>query len=274
MKRISAGFLAALLISLALSTLSSCKKDKNDDEKITINVSPVATFIDATPGEYKTFTVIGSSPSKLSRLKITYKKEGGALITLLDSTLETKKISFGFPFQIPNYGTQNIYLNMYFELTDSEGETATAAKGINVLFTNYPLTQTVDNEMYSRLSGQPSAYNLRSASSVAYTIPGTEDMNITDSLQADSLSYSWISPGGGQFVRKNTFDFANATLTDLRNAFESSAKTNKISSILVGDIILFKQTYGTEVFYAALKVTALQNNAGSSNDKYIFDIKK
>ena len=274
MKRILTGFLAVLLISFALTTLTSCKKDKTDDEKITIYVSPAATFIDATPGEYKNFSIVGSSPSKLSRLKITYKKEGGALSTLLDTTLETKKISFSFPFQIPTYGTQNIYLNLYFELTDVEGETALAAKGLNVLFANYPLTQTVDNELYSRSSGQPSAYNLRSASSLIYTNAWTEDMNISDTLQADTLSHSWISPGGGQFVRKNSFDFANASLTDLRNAYEASAKTNKISNLTTGDIILFKQTYGIEVFYAAIKVTGVQNNPGSSNDKYIFDIKK
>lgn len=275
MKNHTSQLIALSLVLIIPICFLSCKKDKEtDEEKIGLNVTPGETFLTATPGEYKTFNISGSSPSKLSRLKITYKREGGALSTLVDSLLETNKIDYSFPFQIPLYGSQNIYLNIYFEITNTEGETATVAKGINVLFNNYPLSEIVDNELYSRLSGQPSAYNLRSESAISYLDPATEDMNITDSVQVDSLSLTWISPAGGQFVRKNTFDYNNATLADLKNSFESSAKTTKLVNLMIGDIILYKQTYGIEVFYAAVKITDIQNNAGSNNDKYIFNIKK
>ncbi len=262
------------LVLLFCCLLTSCKKDKEGEEKISLTVSPAATFINATPGEYKNFTISGSSPSKLSRLKITYKKEGGLLSTLVDSVLETKSISFTFPFLIPDYGTQNLYLNMYFEITDSEGDVAAVSKGINVLFQDYPLTELIGNEMYSRLSGNPSAYNLRSESAISYSLPATEDMNITDSVQVDSLSHTWISPAGGQFVRKNSFNYATATLSELKNTYESSPKTNKLTDLLVGDIILYKQMYGIETFYAAIKITAIENNTGTANDQYIFDLKK
>lgn len=274
MKKSTFQFISAFLVILFSTILSSCKKDKETEEKIALNVTPQEAFLNATPGEYKLFNISGSSPVNLSRLKVTYRKEGGMLTTLLDSLLVSPKINYSFPFQIPVYGSQNVYLNIYFELTDAEGEVVTVAKGINVLFTNYVLTEIVDNELYSRLSGQPSAYNLRSQTALSYTDPPTEDMNITDSVQVDSLSLTWISPAGGQFVRKNSFDYTNATLTDLKNNFESSAKTTKLVNLMTGDIILYKQTYGIEVFYAVVKITDIQNNAGSTNDKYIFNIKK
>jgi hypothetical protein len=262
-------FLIVVLAFLAVS----CKK-KEEEEKLTISVSPVETFLTAIPGSTKTFSISGSSPVRLERLKIYYKLENGNPVFLQDSLLSTKTFSQVYYFQVPNFGTQNVYLQMFFELADSEGNVVNAAKGIDVNFTNRSLAETVDNEMFSRLSGNPSAYNLRAGVSLNYIIPATESMNITDSLQADSLSYSWISPAGGLFVRSNSFDYQNASLESVKNAFEAGGKTNKISELVVGDIILFKQTYSSEVFYAAIKITSIQNNAGSNTDKYIFNIKK
>ncbi len=253
--------------------LTSCKKNKLED-KITLSISPVETFITVTSGQTKIFTITGNSPVKLQRLKITYKTGGGALSTLLDSTLEVKSFTMQYPFQVPDYGSQNVSLSLYFELTDSDGNSISASKGLDVTFADRALTSISGNELYSRLSGQPSAYNLVLSTSLVFSSPYTEDMNITDSLQADSLSYSWISPSGGLFARKNSFDFGAATLLSLKNAYEATAKTNKISGLKIGDIILYKQIYGTEAFYAAIKITDIQNNTGSANDKYMFNIKK
>ncbi len=275
MRKNTLAFIPLLLIAITcLTFLSSCKKDKDEESKISLSVSPSQAFINANQGEFKIFHISGSSSSKLTRLKITYRKQGDQLSTLLDSILEVKQIDFYYTFQIPTYGSQNVYLNMFFELTDVDGDVVTAAKGITVSYENYPLTEVVDNELYSRLSGHPSAYNLRAGIAVNYALPTTEDMNITDSVQVDSLSLTWISPAGGQFVRKNSFNYSNATINDLKNEFESSAKTTKLVNLAVNDIILYKQTYGIELFYAAIKITDIQNNPGSNNDKYIFNIKK
>ena len=265
--------LKLLCASSLIFIFYSCKKDKLED-KITLTVTPAETFISVVPGQIKNFTITGASPVKLQRLKITFKTAGGLLSTLLDSLLEVKNITLQYPFKVPNYGTQNVSISMYFELIDTDGNSINVSKGIDVAYGDRALTSIVGNELNSRNSGLPSAYNLRSSSSLVYTTPYTEDMNITDTLQADSLSKAWISPAGGFFVKDNSFFYDFATLSYLKNAYEGAAKTNKISGLKIGDVILYKQTYGIEAFYAAMKITDIQNNPGASNDKYIIDIKK
>jgi hypothetical protein len=262
------------ILTLVLAGLMlSCKKEEKV-EPVRLTVLPSESFLSAASNQVLNFNIKGNGDVSLSKFKITYKEGNGPLVTLLDSALTTKQLSTLFSFQIPNYGLQNMYLSFYFELYDSEGNEKVQAKGVNVLVANRPLSEMVNHEMYSKASGKPNAFDLRDGQAIYLSSPPTPIMNISDTVTLDSLSKTWISPSGGLFVKKNNFDYDNATLLSVKNDFEGGAKSNKVLNLAPGDIILFRQMYGVEAFYAVIKMTAINNPVGLENDRYTFAVKK
>lgn len=94
-------------------------------------------------------------------------------------------------------------------------------------------------------------------------------------MNHNTLSRKWISPAKLKFVKFNGFNYANATLTIIKNAYNSGLQDQYVSYLNDGDIIITK--LGNPLIdtgFVAIKIINIIDADSTINDKYIFNIKK
>jgi len=139
------------------------------------------------------------------------------------------------------------------------------------------LTETTGHKMHSKNSQNTDAYNIETGTAEFSTLSDSTDRDMEDNPASDTvstLSLSWISPAGGQFVKFNTFDYPNATDSSLRDAYDAGIALSKVDNIQAGDIILTKLGDTTGSSYATIQVTSINDPDSTNLDFYLFNIKK
>ena len=119
-------------------------------------------------------------------------------------------------------------------------------------------------------SSEFNSYNLLTGTGSYNSDTTTHISDNTDSI-SDILSREWISISGLLFSKNNSFDYANATLEGVINAYNTSVKKEFVDQISVSDIIITK----IENNYVIIKIINVEDDPnGSENDRYIFNIKQ
>jgi hypothetical protein len=253
----------------------SCKKE-NDPALILI--TPLKNTYYSHPGQVLSFNINCSSNSNLSHLKIFSKTETTFSVTILDSALNSKSFSMTFQYKVPVfYDTTNI--NLIFTLSDVNGNSNSIAKIINVTLIDRLLTETAGHEMYSHLCPNYDAFNLSTLLPLHSQLSDSADIHIldgsVDSVNHNALSRKWISLADLKFVRFNGFNYANATISIIKNAYNSGLQDQYITNLVNGDIIITK--LGSPLIdtgFVAIKIVNIIDNDSTLTDKYIFNIKK
>ncbi|MBC8299053.1 MAG: hypothetical protein H8E55_25125, partial [Pelagibacterales bacterium] len=91
----------------------------------------------------------------------------------------------------------------------------------------------------------------------------------TDSI-SDILSRKWISMSGLSFTKVNEFDYAHATLEGIKTAYNTHLIKEFVDNIETDNIIIAK----IENNYVIIKIMQVIDDAGSENDRYVFNIKQ
>tara|TARA_B100000780_G_C21058789_1_gene425495 strand:- start:586 stop:960 length:375 start_codon:yes stop_codon:yes gene_type:complete len=124
--------------------------------------------------------------------------------------------------------------------------------------------------MFLNNSSEFNSYNLLTGTGSYNSDTTTHISDNTDSI-SDILSREWISISGLLFSKNNSFDYANATLEGVINAYNTSVKKEFVDQISVSDIIITK----IENNYVIIKIINVEDDPnGSENDRYIFNIKQ
>ncbi|MBK9673239.1 MAG: hypothetical protein IPO70_13640, partial [Bacteroidetes bacterium] len=165
-----------------------------------------------------------------------------------------------------------------FNAIDVDGNRGTDLKQLLVQAdTAVLLSETTGHQIFSAKSlNHKDAYNLETNAVVWSQLADSTDQDIKDFIAdtTDALSFSWVSPAHGKFVRFNGFDYPNATDVTAENAYTSGAKLDIIDNLQINDIIIVKLGSVSAEKYVVIKITAIADAPGREFDTYTFSIKK
>jgi hypothetical protein len=256
----------------------SCKKDKNTPP--VLFVTPDAAYYSAKPADIIRFEIRGTSVNILSKFTITSKAGNSFTKTEKDSTIRTADYYSYFEYLVPDF-SQNTSVVLEFSITDEKGLQTRVGKVINVEVKDKTLTETAGHEMYSALSAKQDAYNLIIGQPIFSSTAPINEQHIKDTSKQDSmnttgiLSRRWDSPAGLNFVKFNSFDYANATYVSVKNAYSAGIKKEFVDNLMDGDIILTKLNHSSpDSGYAAIKIIYVLDWNSTNFDRYVFSLKK
>ena len=260
-----------LVLAGILLAFSACKKDP---EGPNISVSPSEIHIETTPGALIEFAIDAfAGDNDLSSVVITSKPEGYITSTLLDTIVQGSSASFYYVYQVPS-GWDDIVLS--FVVTDSEGEDSRTSRRI-LIDGNEPLTESTGHYLYSRYaSSQTTGFDFES--NTPLVVSALSDSTMVhlfenDDTDDESLSYEWTSIAGNKFVRNNSFNYPEATAASAQSTYESSTAVQVITDLAIDDILITEYDT-TNHYFAVMKIIDIQDNTGSENDRYVFNVKR
>lgn len=135
--------------------------------------------------------------------------------------------------------------------------------------------RTIDGiTLYSALSGGKSCFSLETMTTTAADSLGMQGLWFADKEPAsgedqEKMSCEWYSTSV-YFSRFESFDYSEATVMSIRDAYDNSKHDRTISNIHNDDIILVG-TAGQAI--GAIKVLMVADEAGTATDRYIFSLK-
>ncbi|MCB9335587.1 MAG: hypothetical protein H6586_05520 [Flavobacteriales bacterium] len=254
---------------LSLVLFHSCKKDEEQNSGITI--TPTEDYLLRDTSDVINFTVKIESRNELAKYRVT-QTINNSTITVKEETISGKTHIDWYDYTVPNsfntYGRHEIKL--IFSSFDVSGNTMNKAKIVYVDINDRTLSETSGNTMYSALSNQFNAYDLLTNTPKYNSDSTSHVFDFSTSNPSDSLGKTWISPSGIKFVKLNGFDYANATESTVKNAYNSSIKNDTIRNIAPQDVIITK----VNQTYMALQLIYVIDDVGVNQDRYIFNIKK
>lgn len=260
------------LYILVLLTLVACK---SKDSSLNIYTTPdgLSWQTDFAKGSYvyQLQTSVKSSTGAVRHVVISTFDPIYANQTILDSVLQdpVKDLKLITLYRTPAFeDTTSVKISTTAYTTD--GESATYAFSIHVLPSEAPLQPVDGITLHSALSDYPSYFSLQTLQPVMKADSGSlyfRDVAPKDSL--DELSYSWTSTKV-YFSRSESFDYAKATASMVRNTYQSCTRDKTIQDLKEDDVLLFGTA--TEAM-GVLKILVIEDNEGRNNDRYIFSIK-
>ncbi len=260
-------------ITFVLS-FASCNKE---NEGPLLFITPRDTQFSRQPGQLFEFSIRAMAESGVKHLRITQNFNNTVTQTLLDTTISGKDITIPYPYTVPTSGVNQIYF--VFTLTDTEDRTVSIPRRCVVQGAAL-LTESTGHELFSFYAGDDKlrGFNIASGTGIAVTAQTDSSLiDIMDYPQVNDgvLSRRWRSPSGLKFVRFDAggFDYANATFASAKSNYTNGVKQDIISNIQLNDRIITKYSDEPEA-YAVFSIQGLQDNEGSANDFYVFNMKK
>lgn len=250
---------------------SGCKKKLNDYPIVKIHPKDLA--IDAYTNDKVIFTIDVTSDHIINYFLITRKYEGEQEIKVFDTTVNIKNLQFQWAYNTPAEEEDDIIL--YFIAQNVNGfETKV---GRRLVFQGQRLEEYTGQKIYNVNGGGNSALDLVTLTPL--TTAADSSVRDIQEYQSDTtnnnLSGSWISPSGCEFVKFNGFDYANASSSTAKAAFEAGNKLNAVSNIEVGDIFIIRiNRLLPDEMYTVVKVNYLIEQDGRENDYYDLSVKK
>ena len=266
-------FFKYLICLSAIVVLFSCN-DSDDDEGFGIEISPEANRLNREGGSVVNFVVSIQSTEDLRRYRVSENIDNGGFNLLKEADISGKFYSDFFDYTVPDtfdFGLHEIVIK--FSTLDVRGNLMERAKVINVNITERTLTEYGGNTMYSNLSSQPDAFDLLNGSSKYSSDTLAHIRDFTLANPNDSLGKAWTSPMPGiSFVRIGSggFDYGNATDQNVMTSYEAGVKNDTIRNLKAEDVILTK----INDTYVAVKLVLVIDEAGTTNDRYFFSIKR
>lgn len=264
----------------ALSFFTNCEEDKVTPEEQTpmLTISAAGLTAANTIMEGSTFdiTVVASenpiSGNQLSSLEIQIPGADSSIAINAASYTET------FTLDAPADGVSETYT---FIVTDSDGESASKSLTVSGIsgIASTPFGPENVGSFFHAGGSLEGAYNLLGVNAVAAS--GNEadkDMKNID-IAGGNFTGSWTTGtgNGSQFVKSNTFDYANGNVEDAMAVFAAGSATTTVLNPSLNDIFIVKLRGGAEDF-ALLQVTDrdVSDNTCNCNDlgKITFKFKK
>ncbi len=262
-------FICSLLSIAAIST--GCKKDPVPP---IIFVTPSSLHIYAEANEPYEFEIEAEKgDASLRQIQILEKPVNGITSVVLDTLVSGTKTSF-FWFRI--FPEDEDEVIMTFRVMDEEGLDSETLRRV-FIENNTTLTESTGHTLNSPYSATSSnAFNIDNLEN--FFLANDPDSTLVDLIELDAsddgeLSLSLTSWSGIKFVRNNSFNYPEATQGSAESSYTSSTALQVISNIAVDDILI-TETDTVNHEYAVIKITGVDNQAGSNDDRYTFNVKK
>jgi len=252
--------------------LSSCKTKEDDGPAIA--VTPGSLILNADANDLIEFTINAvAGDNELKKVQITQKPEGGITSTLKDTTLFGSTAEFFYVYTVP-VGAPRILLT--FTVIDATGKSLSTLRDLYVNSGTF-LTENTSFELFSPFHfGSNNAMNFGNLSFLQLdTNPDSTVIDLTEKDETNDgmISRNLTSLSGIKFVRNNSFNYAQASVSSAASNFVSSVPQQLITNIQVNDILITE--YDTILHkYAVLKFTGVFDDIDPNFDRYIFNVKK
>ncbi len=266
---------ANLLFAIGILLISPSCNDDNDF--LILDVVPQDIFkvypIDE-PVIY--FTRSQSSTENLSRFTIAVREENEVNRSIVFDTAISGSF-FEYNFGFPRPLDQSREYDFEFKVYTVDGKSTTQFRSALIIFDSLevPLTETTGHRIYPKLTQNPDGFDLINRVAV-FTDTALLDTNSVDFFEladtTENLTRIWRSKTNGKFVRFNGFDYPNATLSKLIEAYESGQKLDQMINIQEDDIIIFHSS--ERAVYAAIKIDEIEIGDSVTNAFYEFNLKK
>lgn len=216
--------------------------------------------------------VAESQSSVVTRIVLEAYLPEGDFVTICDSMLASpvRKLNMDIPYRTPRFpDTTNI--DILTTIWTQNGETARFSIMLIVLPTYTEVASYESKTIYSAASHGASAFSWETFEPFYPDSLIDPGVSFYDVISDDTvtLSRTWTSTTL-LFSRFEGFNFADATLESIEQAFLNSSPSNRIRNIHDDDVILI----GTpEHALGAIKVILVSDMEGVEQDRYIFSVK-
>lgn len=268
----------SLLLFIFIALLSSCgDKEDGDVEGIILSVSPTSGILVKNENDKVEFTFTVVSGESIVKIDVVEEAENEINPNILfEETPNTTSYSGSLKFFVKTPPTGSDFYKYTFTATDSKGLKSVVTRKIYLNET--PLLSKEAITLYSAISDDElSGYDLINTSIVngdtSLSTLGFYEGTDTTANSTEVLSKQWIGINSTSFVKNNSYKYEDATYNSLVSTFEASTKTETISNLEDGDIILIKYKNGLSDKYAIIKILVINDKTGSNEDSYIFNLK-
>ena len=256
------------LILYFLIIFSSCTKE--DADFIYISFTPTAQYEIRNNGEIISFSIQLSSNSELAEFSIVQIVNNSIIDTMYYEQISGLEKTVSYNYTCPNLSSLDTSeVKLLFICSNTNGEEQQRAKVFSVVSGDIYLNETTGHTMYSSNSSEFNSYNLLTGSPMYSSDSTSHISDNTDSI-SDILSRKWISMSGLSFTKVNEFDYAHATLEGIKTAYNTHLIKEFVDNIETDNIIIAK----IENNYVIIKIMQVIDDAGSENDRYVFNIKQ
>ena len=264
-----------LLLLLCGVMLVSCWKEASDVFILATDTEGIASVQSGNRLLIRIQAV--SDNYKVDRIRISSVDAEKGQLQLMDTLIGgMKRTEFYYTYTVPSYFTADTaLLTLQFEAVASNGGSSKMVLKYRVVggASLIPYDGII---MYGARSGRPNGFSLAKAQTLYCETADSATIDIYDyhdtlsGASSDQLSREWRSRTGLQFARLNDFDYAGTNQLLLNNAFKASRHYTSLKDIAEGDIILFGRN---EEALGVLRLLIVADEAGSSNDRYVFNLK-
>jgi len=253
---------------------TSCKKKEND-YFFTIDVSPSFPTQSYQEGSIVNMIVKINSSETIRSLRVSEKRTNVPTKIVLDTLINNKINTTFWDYQVPVYSKESSTYYLDFDVIFSSGELSTKRFVFNILEKEVKLVEKSGFTVYSKKSGSPFGFDIAQLKPV-YPDQITDKTSISfeDTSSSSKLSKVWISQAKGKFVKfnANSLDYANATMKNVVEAYNSGIKLELVNNLSVGDVVIYYNAGVTD--YKLIKLTEVVDIDSTLNDKYVFNIKQ
>lgn len=267
--------IAFALFASSIAFFSSCNP-ACDPPSISFN--PSTTASSKAVGDTVTFsvTVTTAGDCNIGGIDV-YKKIGGAAETALPAItgISGNGHTFTFTYVVENLPASTTVAFRFVAKADDKDETSSELTyTITVTGQGTKLIELTNAQMkvWHVQGPNPGAYDLINSVGKASGDPDT-DKDLQDRSVAPNFTPTWYTGTGNltQFVRNNSFDYANATAGTVTLAYNAGTQTSSVTSIQNGDIILCRLRGGSR--YAVIKVNTVTVTPADNLDNITFAYK-
>lgn len=255
------------------AVLSACD---DDDEEAAIAIIPDfwgTQTVNSSSVLYLNFTV-QANQADLKTFKITALPQDMERETLVDSVIDGRKFLYELTYRAPQYSTDTTDVTLTISATDVNGNSQSIYKALQVIATTISLTEYGSFSMYTtEVNDHTNGFCFSTLKPIITSLADSADIDIypyIDENNTDSLTCTWRSNTDINFVRANSFDYANATNRSVTNTYESSTYLPRIQNLADDDIILVGREGDA---LGVIKILLVDDADGQNSDRYVFSVK-
>lgn len=244
--------------------LTSCKQDDEDDVNIivkTVNYSECYTAGEKIIFKIESF----ANKGYITSINISTVTSYG-VTNVFDTLVNLEKINFMYEYNVPQFDNDTTAVKFYFKTQCSTGNYTEISKTYSVVGDIH--LKPSEYTMYASYKNEKNGFSIFRNEVVDCETSDSTYIDIYD-YSVDStlvLSREWRTMTGIMFARFNDFDFENATVSSVYNAYSNSNKSTKLMNINNDDIILV----GKEHALGVIKIINVFDDVDPMQDRYYF----
>jgi len=264
-----------ILLFVAVAVFISCEKDEKESP-IAISLKSGQASVFAETGDKVLYEIeVYSVHSTIKQFTITSLETDNGEKTLLDVSPDEAKYHTTYTYEVPEFSKDSLLVKLTMKAVDYDDNDFSLVCYITVKTGTLLLQELSGIVMYSGLSNNPNAFSLSDPTQVFLRALADSSMVDVYDYPLDStnttLSREWHTNTDVYFTKSNNFNYSTATLTSIKNTYNSSVRDKFVGNLQPNDLILFCKR---DSIFGVIQITDIADNEGITNDYYRFNIKK